>query len=337
MNDNISKENVSQNEKQFSKQNNQQNTKPLSDRIDEKIERNETPDGRTLKKTGMDLIEEKTDFPAIYAVSIIAACGFIVLLGYLQMHLTDVICIVFPVYWSIKALENPSVSEEQQWETYWIIYFINLIPDMILPKLLAKIPYYYFIKYCFFVWLFMPNTMGALFLHDKVFRRIFGPINIRFRKITGKIRSKITFYLDKIKFNPEDNVEEVSQQPLNEQMFENKPQKQSDIANQTADLKDQTGHFTQDTKNLNRNEPLDNQNIKTRQNLQQDTDMSNEKNRSTNKPSGSETRDTSNIQHKEKDFHKLLKMDQNLTDTNINQKGKENINLNRDTRMKETM
>ena len=40
--------------------------------------------------------------------------------------------------------------------------------DELTSVLLTRIPYYFFIKVCFLIWLFNPMTMGAQLIYEKV-------------------------------------------------------------------------------------------------------------------------------------------------------------------------
>jgi len=151
----------------------------------------------------LNKLEKNSDIPAPYILSFLFLSGTLIFFKYLDMHLANVVGIVLPVYWTIKSFENPSESDDKQWITYWTIFFCLLSLDLLIPSLLSKIPLYNFIKFLFLMWLFMPNTQGALFIHNQIIARIFGPINIsqKIRKVFNffsEIQSKVDELAEKI-------------------------------------------------------------------------------------------------------------------------------------------
>ena len=131
-----------------------------------------------------DILQERLDVSAEYVIYCLMLSLILVLYGYLEMHITNFIGIIFPVYWSIKSIESPREGDDSQWFTYWSLFLPNLILDLIFGDILILIPYFYFIKLIFFIWLFLPNTRGALFLHNTILIRYFGKIDLqRFNRL----------------------------------------------------------------------------------------------------------------------------------------------------------
>lgn len=99
-----------------------------------------------------------------------------VALGYGASFFTRVIGVAYPVFKSIEALETPSPEDDKQWLTYWAIYGLLTVLDDFAGAILEYLPYYFFIKMCFFIWLLNPATLGATMLYEKAVR----PLLIRF-------------------------------------------------------------------------------------------------------------------------------------------------------------
>ena len=78
--------------------------------------------------------------------------------------------IVYPSFKSIEALESDDIDEPKQWLTYWVCFSIFLIFDQVAGKFLLKkiVPFYFFIKLIFLIFLFHPQTMGAFNLFKYV-------------------------------------------------------------------------------------------------------------------------------------------------------------------------
>jgi len=128
-------------------------------------------------------IQKQTNFPAVYVILTILACGIFVYFGFFEVFLTNLIGIIFPIYWSMRALDIDinSKDEEKQWYTYWLMFLSMLPIDMLLGQLLRYIPFFYLIKYIFLCWLFLPNFYGASYIHDLVIRKNLPQFEIVYR------------------------------------------------------------------------------------------------------------------------------------------------------------
>jgi receptor expression-enhancing protein 5/6 len=76
--------------------------------------------------------------------------------------LTLSITVLYPAAKSIQALETEKTEDDKEWLTYWIIFGIFTLLDDFLGFLLNLIPYYFWFKLLFFVYLFAPQTKGSL-------------------------------------------------------------------------------------------------------------------------------------------------------------------------------
>jgi hypothetical protein len=161
-------------------------------------------------------IERKSDFPATYALAVLCAALFLVYLGYLPLHITNIISIVFPVYWTMKYFESKEDDEDKQWMTYWTIWSVFFFMDILLPRLLNKIPFYYFSKLIFLIWLFLPATQGGLYLYKKVFSKVNSPLDISpVYRMMDRMKKKLDEFLDNTLLpNPEDEVPRLEREEL---------------------------------------------------------------------------------------------------------------------------
>ena len=82
--------------------------------------------------------------------------------------LTLLITVLYPAAKSIQALETENTDDDKEWLTYWIIFGIFTLMDDFLGFLLSLIPYYFWVKLAFFVFLFAPQTKGSMIIYDKV-------------------------------------------------------------------------------------------------------------------------------------------------------------------------
>ena len=70
---------------------------------------------------------------------------------------------------SIKAIETKALTDDdKEWLTYWIIFGIFSLTEDFFGFLLNMIPYFFWIKLGFFLYLSAPQTKGALVVYDTV-------------------------------------------------------------------------------------------------------------------------------------------------------------------------
>ena len=72
--------------------------------------------------------------------------------------------------------------------TYWSIYGLLIVVDHFTACLLTKIPYYFFIKVCFLIWLFNPMTLGA----TKIYNSVIAPLMKKYSAQIEDIASTLT-------------------------------------------------------------------------------------------------------------------------------------------------
>lgn len=154
-------------------------------------------DQKVIRATNdfMAEIERRSDFPAIYILTPLIFSAIPVYFNILPMHITSLVTIIYPVYWTIKALEHKEEDDDWQWYTYWIIWGYFFLLDAFFPNLLKMVPFFYFSKLLFFTWLFLPSTHGALFLYKNYFSKL--PIDFgRVTRMTDNFRGKVNKVID---------------------------------------------------------------------------------------------------------------------------------------------
>ena len=94
-----------------------------------------------------------------------------VLFGFATSWITFAVGFLYPAYKSFKALEsNGSLEDDKQWLTYWVVFSFLHVFDRFLNIILAFIPFSTVLKLAFNIWLFHPNTRGALVIYNSVIR-----------------------------------------------------------------------------------------------------------------------------------------------------------------------
>lgn len=84
--------------------------------------------------------------------------------------ITDLIGMFYPMHMSFKALETKGADDDKLWLTYWVVFAIYKVVDEWSEIFLFWVPFYYPIKLAFLVYLFLPQTKGAIKLYDSAIR-----------------------------------------------------------------------------------------------------------------------------------------------------------------------
>src|SRR5947208_978565 len=93
------------------------------------------------------LIEEKTGLPGNLVVGVLIGSIVFVYIGILEKLITNIIGTFYPAYWSMKAIESQNCEEDKQWLTYWVVFAIFTIFDIVTLGFVIKlIPFYFFFK-----------------------------------------------------------------------------------------------------------------------------------------------------------------------------------------------
>jgi len=120
---------------------------------------------------GAQQVEDQAGVPLI-AIAGGAATVFIILalliLG--PGFAVDFVGFAFPAYASLKALESDSKDDDTQWLTYWVVYAFFDVLETFVDLFEEWIPYYFFLKFFFLIWLFAPMTMGADVIYKNIVR-----------------------------------------------------------------------------------------------------------------------------------------------------------------------
>jgi receptor expression-enhancing protein 5/6 len=109
------------------------------------------------------------------------ACGGIVLallfvlFGFGAGVLAMLVGFCYPAFSSFKALEVGAEDRQRFWLVYWVVYSTFCVIESFIEPLLYFVPFYYPIKLAFLVWLFYPQTKGALTIYDGVLKDLIKP------------------------------------------------------------------------------------------------------------------------------------------------------------------
>lgn len=169
-----------------------------------------SPRNKNLFITFVDNLKEKTEIPVFYVLASIAITAVLVFFGILDLHLTNIISVVFPAYWTMRAMEREEKEEEKQWLSYWFIWAFLFLFDLLIPFYMRKIPYYYFAKLLFLTWLYLPNTRGASYIYNNYLIKL-GPFDLtKLTRYTDKFGSMMSNFLDSFFHLKEKDIDNIN-------------------------------------------------------------------------------------------------------------------------------
>eukprot|EP00073_Rattus_norvegicus_P054684 XP_017457108.1 PREDICTED: receptor expression-enhancing protein 3 isoform X1 [Rattus norvegicus] len=74
---------------------------------------------------------------------------------------------LYPAYYSYKAVKTKNVKEYVRWMMYWIVFALYTVIETVADQTLAWFPLYYELKIAFVIWLLSPYTRGASLIYRK--------------------------------------------------------------------------------------------------------------------------------------------------------------------------
>ncbi|XP_025021618.1 receptor expression-enhancing protein 3 isoform X2 [Python bivittatus] len=74
---------------------------------------------------------------------------------------------LYPAYYSYKAVKTKNVKEYVRWMMYWIVFALYTVTETVADLLISWFPLYYELKIAFVVWLLSPYTRGASLIYRK--------------------------------------------------------------------------------------------------------------------------------------------------------------------------
>jgi receptor expression-enhancing protein 5/6 len=98
------------------------------------------------------------------------------MLGIGASYITCLIGVAYPAFMSFLALESGQESETTQWLTYWVVFGLFNIVDQFAGFILHFIPFYYFLKLGFLVFLFHPSFKGATYVYENYLKEAVKPV-----------------------------------------------------------------------------------------------------------------------------------------------------------------
>jgi len=124
---------------------------------------------RLRENKNLKTLYDRTRIPIVYMLGAVLFFSLIIVYMFSGIRaITNIIGVIYPFYASLKALQKEDKMEDILWLSYWIWYGLFTMIESITDVFLSWIPMYELMKMGFYVYLYAPNTKGALFLYRKV-------------------------------------------------------------------------------------------------------------------------------------------------------------------------
>lgn len=123
----------------------------------------------------MQQLEARTKLPKSYLAA--GAFAFYLILIFINVGgigeiLANIVGFVIPTYLSLIALRTKTSEDDTQLLTYWIVFsFLNVI-EFWSKTILYMIPFYWFLKTIFVLYIALPQTGGA----SLIYRTFISPV-----------------------------------------------------------------------------------------------------------------------------------------------------------------
>ena len=116
----------------------------------------------------------------------------LVMLGVGESYIVNILGVAYPCFQSFLALDSEGKDDDKQWLTYWVCFgFFNII-DQFAGIILRFIPFYYFLKLGFLIYLFHPSTLGATTVYNTIIKPRIKQYQDSIKEIENQIKGKIS-------------------------------------------------------------------------------------------------------------------------------------------------
>ena len=147
-----------------------------------------------------DTFHLKTKLPRSYLVYGSVSFYFLLVLldaGGFGQILCNTIGFIYPSYLSLRALRTADQKDDTDLLIYWVVYGFFSVIEFWSKSILGWIPFYFFFKTLFLVFIAVPQTGGAKFIYNKFIQPISekyifnGKVNIDTTKISNQFQDQL--------------------------------------------------------------------------------------------------------------------------------------------------
>ncbi|EFO27066.1 hypothetical protein LOAG_01421 [Loa loa] len=101
------------------------------------------------------------------AYAVIALAGLYMVFGAFARLLCNIIGFAYPAYASVKAIRTAQKDDDTHWLIYWTVFAAFSLVDFFAELMLYYFPVYWILKALFMLYLYLPQTYGAIVLYDR--------------------------------------------------------------------------------------------------------------------------------------------------------------------------
>ncbi|AET41382.1 Yop1p Ecym_8087 [Eremothecium cymbalariae DBVPG len=135
----------------------------------------------------LEEFERRTNLPKSYAIA--GGAGLYLFIIFINVGgvgeiLSNFVGFVVPGYYSLVALKSASKDDDTQLLTYWIVFAFFSVIEFWSKAILYWIPFYWFFKTIFLIFIALPQLHGA----SMVYNRVIAPLTDSY--IVGSINKK---------------------------------------------------------------------------------------------------------------------------------------------------
>lgn len=165
----------------------------------EKVDKYLSESDNVVTKT-LDVIEKKTNVKKRYLVLIATVwVGLYLIFGYAASLLCSFIGFVYPAYYSVKAIESPSGSDDTEWLMYWVVFASFSCLEFFSDILLSWFPFYFLIKCIFLLWCMAPISYnGSKVIYNRLIRPWVLQNENKIDEVLGFVSNNVEKMADKV-------------------------------------------------------------------------------------------------------------------------------------------
>ncbi|CAF0752167.1 unnamed protein product [Adineta steineri] len=134
--------------------------------------------------TYWSILEQKTKVKRErIATGLLGFIAIYLILGWAKDFVCNFIGFIYPAYASVLAVESAATHDDTEWLIYWIVYASFGIVEYIGYTFFHSLPFYWFGKCIFLLWLMAPGEKGGSHI---LYHRLIRPFVLKHHPVIDK-------------------------------------------------------------------------------------------------------------------------------------------------------